>query len=809
MKRPEDDVLEANLRALFARAYAPVRPSSVFRARLANTLDAAQGAPRAQRPRPLARLALAAGLLLALGLGLWAALAWRGPAPVPGRDVSQLALGSGPLRPFDDDESAHGVRFDSGTLEIAVASARASELVHVGAYASLRLERGAHARLEGDPHALRLALDSGRASLERLDAGAAWQLEAGGSRLEFESGALRLERPADAANLLLARVESGSTRLAPHGALLPLQRELRLVDGVVQDGTAALEPGQDGRGRQALASAAAETPAPDPSARQDGAERVLAGRVLRPDGAACTRFTLVALREERLPAVAMPQVQACESADGAFRFALPREGRYALFVIAADCAVRKLERLAPAHSPAPLELNLESGVELRGRVIDAASGASVAGATVLSEDDTPLQVLPFDLSETPLALPARATTDAEGRFVLAHLSSGHHTLRASAAGYAASWSRRVDARADTAPLELALTRGGSLAIALEPPAAGVRLIASSIDRSFQRPCLSYSGGLSDARGELVLEHLAPGLYVVLRAPVQGTSDVRYALVAEGQRAEVRLGVESSGHALAGRALDADGAPLVDVDLMLQSSEHPEQRWSSLRSDAQGRFRFEDLGPGEYSVYAGDLGRHFIELGRVRVDALDVAHDFVLGRGVLRGRLREAAGAAAVDGWLILQEQREPGWEFRGKTQSSPDGAFAFEGLRPGRYRLIALAQSRRLAPAASATLELSPAAPEVECVLALEPGASLELVVRDETGALLPEVQVELRDESGTHWQFSASERTDGSGRFRVPGIAAGRWHLALARPGAARLERTLELAVDQDATVDLVLPKH
>ncbi len=804
--RPED-VLEHNLRALFTRAYVPVRPSSAFRARLATAL--ARPAPIQRSAFPAARVALAAGLLCALGLGLWALFARRGPESASGLERSTLARDHGAWRALDAEECAHGVPFDAGTLELAVAAHRAQEIVRVGAHGTLRLEAGARATLSGDAQQPTIALGRGRAALERLAPGPAWRIEAAGARLELAAGALRLDARPGAPDELLAWLDSGAGSYGEARTALPLHRELRFRAGALQDGRTALEDPDAQRRRVALATPAAP---PDPAVESSGstAALALALRVLAPDGTPWTReLPLVALREERLPAIRRPIVLRAQSADGSFRFQLERDGRYTLFALAPESAARKLDGLVPSATPAAIELRLEAGVTLRGRVLEAASGAPIAGATVLSEDDAPLQVLPFDASGLPPELAARTSTDADGRFVLAHLSSGRHTLRASAPGFAADWSSRLDTREAADELRFELARGGTLSVALEPPEPGMRVIASAIDTSFQRPCLSFAAGVSDAQGELAFEHLPAGAYVVLRAPSVGTTDASYATVSEGVTTQLRLGTQLRGQTLSGRVLDSSGAPLAELDVMLQSADHPDQRWSSTRSDAQGRFRFEAVAADEYSLYVGDLGRHFVELGRVRVQTLDLARDFVLGSGTLRGQLRERGRSAIAEGWLILQEWSAGSWSFRGKAQSDAQGAFSFVGLQSGRWRVIGQAQGPRLAPAISAPVELGPSALEAECQLELEPGAALEISVRDDAGRPIAGLEPVLRDARGERWQFSAADRTDSAGRFSVPGIAPGRWQLVLVRTDGTRAERTLELEVDHVTTVDIVLPNR
>jgi protocatechuate 3,4-dioxygenase beta subunit len=500
-------------------------------------------------------------------------------------------------------------------------------------------------------------------------------------------------------------------------------------------------------------------------------------------------------------------VRSFRDAQGRFEFPLARPGRYTLFALAAGTAALRRGGLEPTREPRELELRLDAGLALRGRVLDAASGAPIAGASVVSEDDAPAQILAFDSAQLPAELAARATTDAEGRFALERLSSGLHTLRACAPGHGAAWSARVDARTATGEIELRLGSGGTIEAQLEPPAERVPLVASAVDYGFQRPCLSYSLVLTDALGRARFEHLPPGPFVVLRVDAQATTDASFAFVREGGTSEVRLGVSAIGHALAGSLCDASGEPQRGADLMLEASDPSDEHWRSTRTDASGRFRFDGVRAGEYVLYAGDMGRNFIEVDRVRVGALDVVRALVLPAGEIAGRVRVASSASALPhAWLIVQRQVDGGWRFAGKTQADEQGSWRVRNLAPGTWRVIAHAASERLAPATSPALVVRAGGEPLETELSLAPGAALELLVREPGGEPCAGAGIELRDAQGELWQFSPADRSDAAGRFLVQGMLPGEWTVNVVKNGCADAVRKLQLEVDQQATLEIRL---
>ena len=79
--------------------------------------------------------------------------------------------------------------------------------------------------------------------------------------------------------------------------------------------------------------------------------------------------------------------------------------------------------------------------------------------------------------------------------------------------------------------------------------------------------------------------------------------------------------------------------------------------------------------------------------------------------------------------------------------------------------------------------------------------APLTGIVRDETGAALPGVAVELRGTTGTARQT----QSDTQGRYQFDAVAPGRAELAFVLVNFATVRRTLNVAVDS-SNVDAVM---
>lgn len=105
-----------------------------------------------------------------------------------------------------------------------------------------------------------------------------------------------------------------------------------------------------------------------------------------------------------------------------------------------------------------------SGVEVHGRVLDAASGSVVAGATVVLEPET-AGAFPGPTAGASFAAAARTTTtDAAGRYRFAELSPGSYRLHAARYGYR-PYSVALEVRGRGATVSVGLEADP---IALEP-----------------------------------------------------------------------------------------------------------------------------------------------------------------------------------------------------------------------------------------------------------------------------------------------------------------------------------------------------
>lgn len=418
-----------------------------------------------------------------------------------------------------------------------------------------------------------------------------------------------------------------------------------------QAGTVAdldLKPGEEKRGVEIVLSPAA----------------VLEGRVLSPSGRALPGA------EVHLPPEGMRR-------SGYHRAGTDGDGRYVLDSLPPGQLT--VEATHPDHGTArrqvelrvgdnSLDITLEGGSEVSGRVIDE-TGAPVAGAQVILGTPDVFQVL-------------RATTQSDGSFRLAAVADGSYLARAIKEGFAQAERVPVNVDGSSVPgIELRLSRGGVIV---------GRITGIELSELSRVQLLAWggrglaAGGRVEPDGSYRIDHVKEGEWRV-RAELPGTG-----LYAEGVArlepgaSEARLDLEMErGLELTGR-VRRNGAPVSGEPLLLDGPQR-----TIGETDAGGRFRFQGLPPGLYSLRLGDRsgGQRHDQSIDLQADR-DVTID--LPAGDVTGRVVDAAdGSPLVD--VTIQLLAADSDAASGRTRSDSRGVFVLRGVAEGIWRVRAQA----------------------------------------------------------------------------------------------------------------------
>jgi protocatechuate 3,4-dioxygenase beta subunit len=332
------------------------------------------------------------------------------------------------------------------------------------------------------------------------------------------------------------------------------------------------------------------------------------------------------------------------------------------------------------RAPGTFEILMLPESSLAGSVVDAATEQPVAGARVDVEvgryEDKPA---------------ARDITDAQGKFRLEHLAPGRYTVAARAErGYgrsAGSLLVGLGQHVDGAVIRLFPAHRVAGKVVIASSGKGCTDARVSLQGRVQGPTIALRR-LPD--GQRLADGVVSGTYTVsVRCAGYAARD-SYDSIVVGDRDITGVVWEvDDGARIRGKVLTRSGAPIEDVVLRAQSIDPARRRtaWASARSKADGSFELRGLHEGLHRItLISELGAAPREGFEVTVAPLaTVERDFVLDDGgTLVGDVVDDAGGAVPDVDVVVVDTKGSNAT---SVTSNADGAFAFEALSPGDYRV--------------------------------------------------------------------------------------------------------------------------
>jgi hypothetical protein len=410
--------------------------------------------------------------------------------------------------------------------------------------------------------------------------------------------------------------------------------------------------------------------------------------------------------------------------------------------------------------PSPSPLTVKAGQNVTDVRIEMTAEASITGH-VFDENGDPLQhfvIQAESVRDVPVG-PTPAQTDERGQFRLV-LWPGKFHLKATSWQFLATLSNAEGNGADAAYLTTyypaAETRASAGVIQVAPgqqttdidfhltpartlrisgrvsgmPEAGKEAMVFLLERDGRRSTFR-----TGPDGKFTFGGLVPAQYRLLAVyaaePKRMQSQVAEVRLESGNETGIvlalALGETLSGIVeIAGGSVKSAGLDKLNVQLPRVESISGGELLSGL-VDPEGRFRIGDVFPGRFEIRVLPLPETAY-LKSIRVDNSDVSDGIIdFSRGVNQANLRItiSLAGATLEGRVVGSDGKANSNRclvFLGTTpdkidehfkSSGPDGVFRFTGLRPGKYRLIAI--DPRLAMAGSETLkQLFDAAPEFE-----------------------------------------------------------------------------------------------
>lgn len=299
------------------------------------------------------------------------------------------------------------------------------------------------------------------------------------------------------------------------------------------------------------------------------------------------------------------------------------------------------------------------------------------------------------------------------------------------------------------------------------------------------------GVTTDEQGHFEFEGLCPQRHVLVARQGERIARQFSSVSSVQEPTPARLFLVSAVR-LSGRVTDASDRAVADVEVSVSGDGlgSPLQ----VKTDAGGRFLFEPLVPGRYTV--GAQAPHSAPV-RLSPRLFEVSQELELQLGSAEGVEGVAVDerGSPVQGVKVqLVDVKGQGPELPLST-SGADGHFVLEAPRSGTWRL------RTYHPDFFPE-DVTISAPTREARVTLRGGASLEAEVVDEAGRPMEGAEVWVNE-------LVRFARTDARGRAVLHGLIPGSFHvLACAKDRGRAVSQEVTLALQESPTVRLDLPE-
>ncbi len=568
------------------------------------------------------------------------------------------------------------------------------------------------------------------------------------------------------------------------------------------------------------------------------------GRVIDPEGKPISKFTLVV--RARSEVVFMPGTTRREEIDderGEFRVGDLHEGAW------------EIEARAKGFGPsAPAAVSLPSATPLDPIEILLRPEAGVAGV-VRAPDGTPFPGAKVSVELPATRIMARLegslevpeTYSAEdGAFQLAGLGEGDQALVATHPDFAASEAVPVQVTSGrvTEGVEITLRKGAVLTGMVfdrdGSPLVGGQVILQAptmIETNLQR---------TKEDGSFRFERLRPGNWtVVVMLEEIGVDDagdspedegdvskffdnMRFApvLLKEGEETHVVLGEPPADPVAITGKVTHGGKPLTaGIVSFVPDQSNGFQDMKMDQVDGEGSYGLELNKPGKYLVQIQVMGasgaqQNSVEFTEIIPDAKSHQIDLVLPLGRIAGRVLGPEGDPLESARVTLfQDGGISLGSFLGgqyaELQTDGAGHYEFDFVRPGVYCVAAggtpFGGAFGTHSEVGRSLQNGIRIGENETVdgidFRLSKAGELLGIVRDASGAPVPNSSVFLRDEGGRLLERFSMTASGAEGSFQYTGLAAGNYEVS-ARAGnqATAQNRVVRISAGETSRIELVL---
>ena len=471
-----------------------------------------------------------------------------------------------------------------------------------------------------------------------------------------------------------------------------------------------------------------------------------------------------------------PRMRTFTSENGSFVLENVPAGRQE---IVADAPGYSLSRvgatLEAGRAPDPLEIELERGTRVHGRVT-APDGRPLAGVAVRTE---------FDPMERQRLTEIRTSTDSNGEYSIDGIESGEHTLIFALSGFI-SERKEIEAAGRDLRTDVQLTRGMRISGTVVNE-AGAAVPDATVSASSSA---SRGGGraTTDAAGAFTIEGVTPGRFT-FRAVKQGVGSGTATDVDISSGAPVRITLQMGG-TIYGRVSGLSPEELKQSSVTAFGPYGAE----SGPVDGNGVYRIENVSAGNVRVMARTEGSptsaRTTGWKNVQVEpggSVEADLEFVTGSSV--------AGRVTLDGQpvpsaYVFFSPRDRTVPTSGRVMTDPRGEYEAKGLLDGEYN-VQIADSNSGASFGTTYTVRGGGRFDIEIKGTTVRGRAVDA----STGQPLADVFVQLQRPEGADMFIGRRQgRSDSAGEFVFDNVSAGQYQLTAEKKGYGA--RAIDVAV-------------
>lgn len=420
-----------------------------------------------------------------------------------------------------------------------------------------------------------------------------------------------------------------------------------------------------------------------------------------------------------------------------------------------------------------LDVELDAGVEVTGRVIDADGQPVIASEVALTPGGRP----GLRLYDT--------RTGEDGRFVLRPVAAGRYRLEA----------RTADAVSGELPDPLVVSDAPihGIEVVLRAGATVDGWILGLSAEELPHVLVSAFGAMGDSRpakldseGRFEVRNLPPGDWLLRASLREGQRQVEARLPIAPADRRLRLDLEFDGRLTVTGRVTLGAEPLSASRVSMRGERFSTER--SVLTAFDGSFVIQDLEPDVYWLGVKDPNQLLVHNQTLELTQdvdVEIAIEVASIAGVVTD---EATGAAIADALLSLRPLEGPSFLVTDATQA--DGTFRLFNVPPKTYRFTATA--RGYSPAEH-QISVAPGDEIEHFQIELSRTEGLEIEVRLSSGETPALFHLLARDGAGAP-VLAASFAAGPSGRAEISSLPPGEWRLSVGASGGATTTRWVKV---------------